>query len=97
MDKGSNVKVEESWRVDCEKWWSAERMEKTGSELTAREEKGTKLQLEAWAVENSRFQGNPEVRLKATKTRQGLKLMAKGQISQCGSDTKRSNRIRLVH
>ena len=64
--------------MDCKKWWSAERMEKTGSELTAHEEKGEKLQVEAWAAANSRFQGNPRVRLKATKTRQGLKLMAKG-------------------
>ena len=63
-------------------------MEKTDSELTAHEEKGEKLQVEPWAVENSRFQGNPRVKLKATKTRQGLKLMAKGRISQCGSDTK---------
>ena len=88
MDEGSSVKVEESWRVDCEKWWSAERMEKTSSELTMHEEKGAKLQVEAWAVANSRFQGNPGVRLKATKTTQGLKLMAKGPIIQPGSDTK---------
>ena len=43
MDEGGGVKVEVGGRMDCEKWWSAERMEKTGSELTVCEEKGEKL------------------------------------------------------
>ena len=55
MDEGGGVKVVAGGMMDCEKWWRVERMEKTGSELTAREEKGAKLQVEAWAVANSIF------------------------------------------